>query len=340
MAGKVTYLTLGSTVAWQSDFATYLNTIIWCLPAIFLYFILQRYWQARQRVVPFAVIVILANVLNVFACNALGRGLWGFPPLGVGGIAWATVLCRYAMLAAALGFTFWHSDLVSLKARPIQWQTQWTIFKLGFPAAGHMALEIGAFGIATLIVASLGAIPMAAHHICLMMASFTFMFPLGFSSAAAVRVGYFIGAMQPRRARLAGWLCIGLSVCVMSAFALGYLAFGVILLKLFTNDPQVIALGKKILALVACFQVADGIQVSTTGALRGIGNTRSPFVANLIGHYAIGLILAVTLCFGFERGVLGLWTGLAIGLGTVAIMLMRSWVKNTGNLALLLPAPR
>jgi MATE family multidrug resistance protein len=340
VGGHWLYLRFGAGTAARADFSAYLNTIIWSLPCIFLYFVLQRYWQARQRVLPFTVIILSANVLNFFACNALGRGLWGFPRLGVGGIALATVICRYLMLIAALAYTFHCAKSGALRLARVDWNIQRRIFRLGFPAAGHMALEISAFGIATLIVASLGAVALAAHHVCLMMASFTFMFPLGFASAAAVRVGYFVGALQPERARLAGWLCIGLSIGTMGLFAVGYLVFGSPLLGLFSVDPQVISLGKKILILVACFQIADGIQVSTTGALRGIGNTRAPFFANLIGHYFVGLVLGVWLCFGLKHGVLGLWSGLAVGLGTVAVLLMRAWVINTRHVKNLIPEVR
>src|SRR5262249_40465358 len=151
----------------------------------------------------------------------------------------------------------------SLRLPRLDWAVQRQFFRLGLPAAGHTALEIGAFTAATFVVGTLGSEPLAAHHVCLMMGSFTFMFPLGFSSAAAVRVGNFIGAGKPDHARVAGWLCIGISVAVMSCFAIGYFAVPRRLLSLFTQDAAVIEIGVKILMIVGLFQIADGIQVST-----------------------------------------------------------------------------
>jgi MATE family multidrug resistance protein len=118
----------------------------------------------------------------------------------------------------------------------------------------------------------------------------------------------------------------------MSCFAVGYLAFPRFLLRCFTSDPAVIDVGVKILVLVALFQIADGTQVSTTGALRGLGNTRAAMIANLIGHYPIGLALGLVLCFIFKFGIVGLWTGLAAGLVSVALMLVRAWVSHTRNI--------
>jgi multidrug resistance protein, MATE family len=284
-------------------------------------------------VVAFALMVVAANILNLFSNLAFGLGMWGFPRLEVQGIALSTVISRYAMLAAAVAFTWFHLRPMSLRMPRLNWPTQKNIFKLGWPAAGHTALEMSAFTIATFLVATLGSVPLAAHHICLMMAAFTFMFPMGFSAAAAVRVGRFIGAGQPEHARLAGWLCIGLSVGTMSFFSLGYLAFPHTIMRLYTHDPAVIELGAKIFLIVALFQIADGTQVCTTGALRGAGNTRAAMIANLIGHYPIGLTLGAVLCFVLGMGVLGMWWGLAAGLVSVAVIVLWRWHQLTRDLS-------
>lgn len=333
IAGTLLYLRLAPGNDTREAFAAYIHIIIWCIPTIFIFFVLQRYWQARHRVLTFTVIILSANALNLVACSALGLGLWGFPRLGVRGIALATLLCRGAMVVAALSFTWKQMKPGAIRWPRLDIAMQRTYFRLGLPAAGHTALEIGAFTIAIFVVGTLGPVPLAAHHVCLMLASFTFMFPYGFSSAAAVRVGMFIGAGLPERARVAGWLCIGISVSVMSCFALGYVAFRHSVLQAFTQDPAVIEVGAKILVIVALFQIADGLQVSSTGALRGLGNTRSALIANLLGHYPIGLVLGLLLCFGFKFGVLGLWTGLAAGLASVAVMLVRAWSRAARNIA-------
>ncbi len=333
VAGSALYVHFAPATEMRNAFAGYMNNIIWAIPGIFIYVVLLRYWQARHRVMAFTMIVLSANLLNLAACLGFGLGKWGLPRLGIQGLAWATVVSRYAMVAAAVIYTWKQLKPGELKWTRIDWGVQRQFLLLGLPAAGHTALEIGAFTIATFVAGMLGAAALAAHHVSLMMAAFTFMFPLGFSSAAAVRVGMYVGAGQPERARLAGWLCIGLSMIVMSTFAVGYLSFPRILLGCFTQDTAVISIGVKILVLVGLFQIADGTQVSTTGALRGLGNTRSAMYANLIGHSPIGLALGLILCFGFGFGAVGLWTGLAAGLLSVALMLIRKWVSTTRDLS-------
>lgn len=323
------YLWLAPPSGMRTAFGIYLGNIFWCLPSLFIFFVLQRYWQARRRVAPFTIIILGANALNLLACVALGLGKWGFPALGIRGIAWATNISRYAMVLAALIFTWRQLRPRQLRLPSFKPAVQREFFRLGLPSASHTALEVGAFTIATFVVGTLGNVALAAHHVCLMMAAFTFMFPLGFSSAAAVRVGGFVGGGDPLRARLAGWLAIGVSVVCMSCFAIGYLTIPRLLLGGFTQDRMVVELGVKILLLVALFQIADGTQVSATGALRGLGDTRTAMWANLIGHYPVGLATGLLLCFGFGYGVLGLWTGLACGLITVAALLLRAWYRAT-----------
>jgi MATE family multidrug resistance protein len=234
------YLAYAPASAMREAFGLYIGNVFWCLPTLFVFFLLQRYWQARHRVKPFTVIILLANVLNLVACCALGLGKWGFPNFGVRGIAWATVISRYAMVVAALVFTWYQLRPRKLRLPAYDGAVQGQLFRLGLPAAGHTALEIGAFTVATFVVGSLGSVPLAAHHVCLMMAAFTFMFPLGFSSAAAVRVGYFVGAGDPERAVAAGWLAIGVAVSCMAVFALMYVAIPGVLLKVFTRDAAVV----------------------------------------------------------------------------------------------------
>ncbi len=333
LIGTFFYMRIAAPSPTRDAFFSYITMVNWCIPTLFFHFVIQRYWQARHTVVPFVVIVVGANVLNLFGNLAFGLGMWGFPRLEVQGLALSTVICRYVMLAAAVGFTVWQLAPGKLAFPRFEWPVQKSIFKLGWPAAGHVALEMGAFTIATFLVGMLGSVPLAAHHICVMMSAFTFMFPLGFSAAAAVRVGRFIGAGQPEHARLAGWLCIGLSVATMSCFALGFLTFPGTIMSWYTNDPAVIKVGSAIFLIVALFQIADGTQVSTTGALRGLGNTHSAMVANFIGHYPIGLTLGVVLAFVLKLGVIGMWWGLAAGLISVATLVLWRWRYLTRDLS-------
>lgn len=328
IAATLGYLRWGPDGAATREFAVYVQHVIWSLPTIFAAFVLQRYWQARHIALPFTLMIILANITNLLTNLALGFGWWGFPEMGTKGIALATTINRTFFLVMVVGYTIWKLDAVRIRLPRPNPATLKAFLRLGIPAGGHSFFEVTLFTIVTFAAATFGATSLAAHHVSLTLAAFTYMFALGISSAAAVRVGYHTGAGRPQLARYAGWICIGLAAVCMGGFALVYIGFRETLMGWFSTDPEVIALGSGLLLIAAIFQISDGVQVSSTGALRGLGNTRAPMIANFVGYFIVGLPVGFVCAYRLDLGVRGLWTGLAIGLGCVAVALIWLWWRS------------
>ena len=200
-----------------------------------------------------------------------------------------------------------------------------TLLHLGIPAAFQVVLEVAAFGAATVLAARLGPVPLAAHEIALNCAAYTYMVPLGISSAAAVLVGQAVGAGDIAAARRAGWLSILLGVCFMAMTAVLFFTAARPIIHIFTRDPRVFAVGVPILALAAIFQIFDGMQTVAGGALRGLGETRFPMVANLVGYWVIGLPAGCVFCFILRYGLQGMWGGLTLALVIIAVLLIMRW---------------
>ncbi|MEI6245960.1 MAG: MATE family efflux transporter, partial [Acidobacteriota bacterium] len=97
------------------------------------------------------------------------------------------------------------------------------------------------------------------------------------------------------------------------------------LLGIFTADESVLRIGSTILLIYGALQLFDAWQVVATGALRGLGDTRTPMVLNFVSHWIIGLPVAYWLCFTRGWGVTGLWLGLSIGLTIVGVVLIGVW---------------
>ena len=105
-------------------------------------------------------------------------------------------------------------------------------------------------------------------------------------------------------------------------------------LRGFTSDPRVIQIGTGLVVIAAAFQLFDGTQAVATGVLRGLGDTRTPMVWNVIGHWVLGLPVGYALCFSLGWGVAGLWIGLSIGLVFVSIVLSAAWIRRARHLVL------
>ena len=306
----------------------YLHALIWSAPPLLIYFALRRYLQALHMARPIMITLLSANLVNLAGNWILVLGHLGAPRLGAEGSGWATCLSRVYM-AAALAYVLWKLDpeIVRISWRP-DLVRMWTLVKLGAPAAGQMALEIGVFATVTVLVSRLNATALAGHQIALTTVSTTFMMPLGISSAAAVRVGFALGREDRLTAARAGWMALGLGAAVMSVAAIVLLAAPEWIARLFTPEAAVIAAAATILRVAAFFQLFDGLQIVVTGSLRGAGDTRTPMVCHLVGYWIIGLPLGAILCFGRGLGAPGLWMGLSAGLIAIGIVLAAFWWRT------------
>lgn len=291
----------------------------------------RRYLQGVGRVRPVTFALISANLVNLAGNWIFIYGKFGLPAMGVRGSAWSTVFARIYMAAVLVLFA-WQHERRRGHALFAHWPApDWTrlraLLALGIPAAFQIILEVAAFGAATILAAHLDSVSLATHEIALSCAAYTYMVPLGISAAAAVAVGHAIGAHNPARARRAGWMSLGLGIGFMFLAALGFLLVPKLVLEIYTHDTRVLALGARILLIVAAFQVFDGAQSVASGALRGLGDTRIPMLANLAGYWFLGLPLGAWLCFRLHWGLYGLWSGLTLALILIASLLVWRWSR-------------
>jgi MATE family multidrug resistance protein len=208
------------------------------------------------------------------------------------------------------------------------------LVRIGAPAAGQILLEVGAWNLCTFAAGYLTPVALAAHTIALNYASVSYMVPLGIGAAAAVSVGHAIGAGDPARARRAGWLALALGTGFMVCAGIVFLVAPRPLILLYTHDARVLAVGPSLLWIAAAFQIFDGIQTVSTGALRGLGETRVPMVANLVGYWVMGLPLGFILCFVLKWGIYGMWIGLTLSLIVIALALLARWKRDAVQMVL------
>ncbi len=310
---------------------------------IMLYNALRRYLQACSIVKPLAVTLIIANIFNAFANWVFVFGKFGFPAMGADGAAIATNISAIAIFVC-LAIVVMRNERRE-KRRLLDGFSgfQKTLFvellKLGFPAATQILFEVGIFTTVTMLAGRLAPISLAAHHIVLKIISFTFMIPLGLSSAGAVRVGQEIGRKSPRTAATAGWTAMIIGAGFMSFCGIILLVFPVETLSIFTSENEVIIAAVSLVLVAALFQLFDGVQVTAIGVLRGLGDTKTAMYASLICHWGFGVPIAYLLCFRYGWGLTGLWAGLCAGLISVAVVLLYVWRKKAAaklhtNLAL------
>jgi MATE family multidrug resistance protein len=304
------------------------------LAASLAYLSSKTFLQAHGSTTPALLGSVVANLVNLVASNLLVRGDGvlvafglrpiGLPVLGALGAGLAFSLASFVLLA-----------FVSLPARarrargPASPVTLRATYRVGLPIGLQLLAEMGIFSLVALLSGVLGPEVASAHQVAIGLASFTFMGALGVSGATAVRVGHAVGAgVSPRRA---GTLGIALGACVMMIGAVVFAAFPGLLVSAFTTDARVIAIGSDLVRIAALFQLFDGVQAVAAGALRGAGDVRFPFVANVVAHWFVGFPVALTLGFALHGGAQGLWWGLTSGLVVVSVALAARFWRISGR---------
>jgi MATE family multidrug resistance protein len=317
------------------DVAPYLRAVTCSTFPLLLYFALRRYLQGMNLAKPVMFALISANLMNLLGDWILVFGHLGAPAMGAEGSGWSTFVARIYMAAVLLAYILYHErryrtgwkstplkpDLVRIRK----------LIRLGLPAAMQITFEVGVFAAATTLMGRLGADVLAAHQIAINSASFTYMVPLGIGAAAAARVGQALGRGDAAGASRAGWTATLLGAAFMSCAAVVFLVAPQPIIRAYTPNANVMRLGISLLAVSAAFQLFDGIQAVTTGALRGAGDTRTPMICHLLSYWALGLPIGYYLCFERGWGAVGMWTGLCLAIIVIGIALLWVWSRTVAS---------
>ena len=269
--------------------------------------------------------IMIADIgLNALLNWMFVFGHAGFPAMGLVGSGWATLLAR-TLAVAVLGLWLARSSTFAVvRSAPWtgwEWRRFRELLRLGVPTGGMLLFEGGAFTMTALMMGWLGAVPLAAHQVALGCAALTFMVPLGLSIAVSLRLSKAVGEGRQHALRPIGFGALFVGLGCMVLFATTFAVAGRTITGWFTPAHDVASLAAQLLLVAAIFQLFDGAQVISAGALRGLTDVRVPTVLTFIAYWVISLPLGYWLAFRTAVGPAGLWGGLAIGLACAAGLL-------------------
>jgi len=312
-----------------AELVPYMRALLWGIPALLFYAAFRRYLQAVDIVRPVTFALVSANLVNAAGNWVLMYGHCGAPAMGLAGSGWSTSISRAYMAAVLLAAIVRHERDCGNPLFRMSWRPDFgrirSLVRLGYSAALQILFEGALFGVVSVFAARLDEASLAAHGIAVNVIATTYMVPLGISSAAAVRVGQAVGRKDPLGAAVSGWTALLLSTLFMGGAGLALAAAPRWLVRVFIGDAAVVATGAVLLRIAAVFELFDGLQVVATGALRGLGDTRTPMLAHLAGYWAIGLPVAYLLCFPLGWGAPGIWVGLSAALILIGCALVLAW---------------
>lgn len=328
--GETVLLSIGQEPALAAAAQGYLDIARFLFPAAMLDFTLRHLLAAhgRSRVVLAATLV--AAVVNATLNYGLIFGHWGLPEMGLRGAAVASV----AVHATQAAILFWivtrapefkKYELFVRFFRP-DWPRFWKMWRFGLPIGLTFLAETGLFSFASFMVGWLGAVALAGHAVALQLAAIAFMVPLGLSQATTIRVGLAFGRGDRVGAARAATVSLLLALAFMSSTAALFLLAPELLISAFLDpdDPRNAAAREAaamFLVVAALFQLVDGAQVVGGAALRGLSDMTAPAVIAVLGYWAAGAPISYFFGHGVGWGGVGVWLGLAAGLGVAAVVM-------------------
>ena len=315
----------------------FLHGIRWGVPALTLYFCMRyltegMHWTLPTMLIGFGGLLVLGP-LGYAMCN----GKAGFPELGAQGLGIASSITMWVQALAFATYLwttrrFAHLQLFERFELP-DGRAIRDLLRTGLPIGITVLMEGGLFIITALLIGRLGAIEASAHQIAINVAQLCFMIPMGGAEATTVRVGHAVGsndASGVRRATWAGYAIVLVTQLLsISVLLLGHNA----VVGLYTNDLAVAALASTLLLYAAMFQLPDGVQVLSAGALRGMKDTRVPMFIAMFAYWGVGMPMGAGLGLGLGWGPQGMWVGLIMGLSVAALLL--GWRLRVNNRRLL-----
>ncbi|MCH7868637.1 MAG: MATE family efflux transporter, partial [Myxococcales bacterium] len=270
-------------------------------------------------------VTIFAIVVNAILDYALIFGKFGFPALGVAGAGLATAIAMWTSPIVLIVLFQRRSVAERCHTRPIAPNMKQIrrFLKTSAPIGGHWSLSMFSFAVFTTLVARMGDNTMAASQAFVMLQSMAFMQAEGIATASATLVGRFIGSGDRNFTVRSHLSSVKLGVVLAALVAAVFIAIPVPLLRIFTDDLEVVALGRPLLLLGACFAFPHAVAIITAGSLRGAGDTRWVLVLETALSWGLFLPAAYILGIVLEGGLIGAWSGMLLHITVLAAVL--SW---------------
>lgn len=289
--------------------------------------------------------IVLSNIVHVIINYVLIYGVWIFPKMGIVGAALGTVISRIMMVIfmhvilsrnQKVKKYFKDFSFDEIKKKMLN-----KIINLGLPSAMQMLFEVALFTASVWLCGNIGKTSQAANEIALSIVTVTFMFAMGLSVTAMIRVSNQKGLNDYRNLIVVAKSIFLLAIIVEIVFALLFVVFYKTLPPLFLNmddaaqaldNADVIMIASKLLLVAAFFQISDGIQVVVLGALRGLQDVKVPMYITFVAYWIVGFPISFYLGKYTELKSVGVWIGLLAGLTVAALFLYIRFQKLTQKL--------
>ena len=307
---------------------SYLRSIAFGIPALLMFRVFYSFTTAVSKPRVIMLLNLAGLALKVPLNLVFMHGHLGMPALGGPGCAVSTSIIAWILATAA-----WLACRFDPGYRPFHvfarwswpnWRGQLRLVKLGLPIGFNFLVDVTSFTFMALFIARLGTASSGGHQIAANLTGLIYMMPLAMASATGVLTGQAIGAGDPQRARLTGFVGIGTGMLCAGLVALAVWLTSDLIAGLYTRDDEVRAVAATLLVFVAGYHLFDAASAIAVSALRGYKKTVVPMLCNIVALWGLGLGGGYVLAFGpvAHMGAPGFWVAATAGMLTGCILIV------------------
>lgn len=298
----------------------YIAICAWSVFPSTIFVAIKEFLQAYEKVIFANILMLFMVLINVVLNITLTFGFdfmnFHFVGLGVVGVSIATLATKtlVAIFMALYCLPLFKRAFVKSKSYVKD------LIKTGAPISAAIFFEFLGFNLTAVLIGKFSALFAAVHNIILCLASINFMVLLSITNATAIKVGFYNGRRDIENIKKYSKVNFSLSILIC-AVSFVILIFGAdVILKVFSSDPMVVELSKKILVFAIAFLFFDGVQAAASGVLKGLKDTKMIMFTMLLSYILIAIPLGSY--FAFCRGIVleGYWFSIALALFVAALV--------------------
>ena len=288
---------------------------------VFLFLLNGIFRGAGDAAIAFRVLLI-ANGLNILFCPLFIFGIGPFPELGVTGAAVATVCGRGAGVIYAAWALFGRSN-GRLHVGREHWKFDpkllVSLVRLSSTAVLQFLIATASWSGLVSILAGFGTAALAGYQIGLRVILFVLLPAVGLANAAATLVGQNLGAGQPDRAERSVWLAGAINAVLLGLAGLFFVIFPDLVISIFTQDPEVAAIGRDCLRIVGYGYAFYGLGMVMETSFNGAGDTWTPTYLNFFIFWLFEIPLAYLLANYYGYGPQGVFWAITLAFSLLAV---------------------
>ena len=303
----------------------YLYALSWGVFPLYMLLMLSSVNEGLFSTKALMYISLMAIPINIALNYIFMYGYFGIPAMGAVGLGYATAIVWTLTFIALFLYTVFSKKYQHITFFKHFHKPDIQVFKeiltVGIPLSFTIGLEVLMFGAVGLFIGRYSVEIIAAHQIALNFISIIFMVPLGLSIAVTARVGHAVGRNSNSGIKLATYIGLIFSVIVTFFAMLVTFSLPAQIISVYTTELDVLKNAVPLLYMAAIFMMFDGIQVTTSGALRGMKDTFVPMILSGISYWLIGFPVGYYLAQTMNMQAQGYWIGFIAGLSTAAVLL-------------------